>query len=652
MENETQAKIEKMRDTIRRLNDQYYNHGQSDVSDEVYDSLKRTLAELEGYEELPDSPTGEVGAPSTDTLFQKSEHPSPMLSLANVFDREGMYEWMKSLRYPWNAKTAAQLAVEYKYDGASLNLVYVNGILKEALTRGQGTVGDNIIENALMFIGVPPKIPSTGNDILEIRGEVIISKSSFAKLRENAGRTYANARNMVAGLMRRKDPHTLNGMCIEFIAYDAVMHDETGIEWIAMGELPKPIQESFCISEPVDIVSANDFDAMDKALTIIEESKGDFDYDIDGAVIKVIESDRRKGLGSRLTTPRWAIAYKFPAQSGTAVLEEVDVQVGRTGVLTPVARITPVVLAGATISNVTLHNYDEIRRLGLMIGDTVVVSRRGEVIPKIESVVMDLRPEDAKKIVEPTECPVCKGEADRKNNGAFLYCMNPKCESKLLNKFIYFVGKDGVDIRNLGPTTIAALVSDGFISTFSCIYYLTERDLLAVGVGESMARKIVQAIDAGRTVAFGKVLRAIGIPEVGEGTTRELVRLYSNFDQFTDASKDELMSLDGIGEVIADEIMNYIKENSEELLELDGVLDYADEIDDVDQDLIGHVYVVTGSMFGDLTRKEMEDHLRARGAKVVGTVSKNTTAVYIGENPGARKVEDAKRLGIATVTIF
>lgn len=645
-------RIEALRAEIKRLNDLYYNKGESDVTDDVYDSLKRQLRDLEGDTTDPLSPLNLVGAPS-DGGFDKVRHLSPMLSLKNAYNEEELTDWVMGL----GVSVLAEL--QYKFDGASLNLIYRNGKLSTAVTRGDGTEGDDVTDNAVFFEGVPQALNGKaikGN--LEIRGEVIVPHSHFVKANERrsaAGKpTYANPRNMVAGIMRRKDGESIQGLGLKFIAYEAIVHDD--LDWVdktfrqIIDDLAWPYETANHVWRGL----TGSVDKIMDQINAVAASRDTIGFDIDGLVLKITDPKVRVKLGFRSTSPRWAIAYKFEAQTATSVLERVEIQVGRTGVLTPVAKITPVKLCGVTVSSVTLHNFGEIERLGLRVMDTVIVSRRGDVIPKIEGVVEALRTDEHGLIHAPTECPCCGSKVETKLLGkqgeesVELYCTNPfTCGGQVINSMIYFVSRAGIDVKHLGPAAVESLIVSGSLASFSSLFHLSEQDFYAAGIGESMTDKIMTSIERCKKLPFYKVLRAVGIPEVGDSTARALSARYRNFAALAAATKEELETVDDVGPVVADKIAGSFSTKGTDLLALDKILTYTDEIikkAEV-QDLADKTVVVTGSDFDGLNRKAMEESVIARGGKLVKSVSKNVDIVFAGTGAGPDKIKKALDLG-------
>ncbi|MNP89154.1 DNA ligase [compost metagenome] len=639
-----QNEISSLRAELTRLNDLYYNKGESDVEDEVYDSLKRRLQELEGTSDDPLSPLNRVGAPSSGG-FAKIRHLSPMLSLQNLYNEQEVVDWVTNIGRPYKA------SIEMKLDGASLDLMYHKGRLAYAATRGDGETGDDITENAVYFEGVPIEVPSFDFNV-EVRGEVICLHHHFkiaCERRLAEGKSvYANPRNMVAGLMRKKEGAALQGLGLRFIAYDIIIHTGANPTSVPVSHVEDSLTGLFNIVDSVWEGALTSTDQIMDAINKLAELRKELDYDIDGAVLKINEPGARTTLGNRSTSPRWAAAYKFEAQTTTSVLESIDVQVGRTGVMTPVAKIRPVNLCGVTISSVTLHNFDEIARLDLRLLDTVIVSRRGDVIPKIEGIVKALRMDEHGVINPPVECPSCGHPVATRGDGIELFCTNMiNCPAQIVNRMAYFVSRDGIDVKNLGPASIEALIASGSLGSFSSLFHLSESDFYAAGIGEAMTDKIMASIERSKNLPFYKVLRAVGISEIGDSTARAIAERYSSFGAIAEASQQDLRNIPDVGPVVALNLFQAMAANGSDLFALDKILTYTEDTSikmaEV-QDLAGKTVVVTGSDFNGKTRKQMEADVISRGGKLASGVSKNTDYVYVGAGAGPEKVRKAKEL--------
>lgn len=642
------SRIEALRAEISRLNHLYYNEGESDVDDEVYNSLKAELRELEGETDDPLSPLNQVGA-VPDGIFEKIQHLTPMLSLGNVYNEAELVDWCLGLGY------AAFAQLELKHDGLAIGLLYDNTHLKYAATRGDGNIGDDITDNAVYFEGIPEQLRGFKGKA-EIRGEAIVPHKHFKRvceLRASQGKkVYANPRNMVAGLARKKEGAELQGMGIRFIAYDAVIHTDAGPISVPMSYFSEDVRSQFHVSLPVWEGLTSDIGNIVETIEDVTEDRPNLGHDIDGLVLKLIKPAERATLGQRSTSPRWATAYKFEAQTATTVLESVEVQVGRTGVLTPVAKIRPVQLCGVTISSVTLHNFEEIERLDLRILDTVVVSRRGDVIPKIESVVKALRVDEHGAVKTPTECPCCGSAVEKrlvgKEEGVKLFCTNLiNCPAQLINRMSYFVSRDGIDVKNLGPAAVESLIAVGSLGSFSSLFYLGEQDFYAAGIGEAMTDKIISGLNRCKKIPFFKVLRAVGINGVGDSTARDLSERFPTFADLGKASFKTLQEVDDVGPTVATNIMLTFCANDADLLALDKIFTYTEyNIKKAEvQDLAGKTVVVSGSDFDGKTRKQLEEDVIGRGAKLSKNVSKNTDILFAGTGYGPDKVKTAKELG-------
>lgn len=648
-------RVKELRKLIAQLNDEYYNKGESSVSDEVYDSLKAELTALEPGSTDPLSPINQVGAPSNGG-FDKFTHPVPMLSLDNVFDEGEVIQWLSTLP----VKTI--IGLEYKLDGASLELVYRNNKLFVASTRGDGEVGDDVTENACYFRGIPFDLPSSlkGLHSIIVRGEVIIKNDVFHSLntaRQASGKTvYANPRNAVAGLLRSLDADPSHLGKVTFIAYDLYIQKTKDGEWenTDVYAYEEDMDDFILVERPWMGVSDRNDELMD-AINRSMEGRADIGYDIDGMVIKVLSSSERKKLGSKSTTPRWATAYKFQAQTVTSILRAVEFQVGRTGVITPVAKIDPVVVCGVTVSSVTLHNLTEIERLDLRLSDTVVVSRRGDVIPKIESVVVALREDEHGVIGTPDTCPSCGEPTTRSATGIELLCTNKvTCPAQLINRMAHFVSRDGIDVKYMGPAVVEALIVSGSLGSFNSLFYLNEDDFYQAGVGSAMTAKILDNISKVKTIPFFKVLRAVGLPEIGDSTARSLAEKFHSFVELMSASEEDITSIADIGPAVVSSIMTLDDLQAGDLTNLDKTLTYVEtkRPKAEQQDLAGMTVVVTGSVFEGRSRKEMEEWVQARGAKLSKSVSKNTDVIYVGAGAGPDKLKKAKALGITQVSYF
>lgn len=645
------AAMKALREKIVHLNKRYHEDSVSEVSDPVYDELKRELIAYEKELDIddPTSPTKTVGSAAGGNGFEVVRHLTPMRSLDNVFDVVGLMEWIGTL------PLGTQITKEPKLDGLALDLVYFNGKLTRAITRGDGFEGELVTDNAIGVWGVQTDLGCASvPGILEVRGEVIVTVADFNKinemLRNTGGKQYANPRNYAAGSLRVKDSTVVPNRRLKFIAYDYIYGGV--MPKLSGGRLDVLANMGFSTSEPGPVYVSNNPEEVkydtEVLLKDLLEKRSSYPYEIDGMVFKAADEDIRKQLGSRSNSPRWATAYKFPAEEGVSEMGYVRFQVGKSGVLTPVAEIDPIRLCGVTISNITLHNVAEIERLGLMYFDKVVVSRRGDVIPKIESVLKDLRIGEELRVIYPIHCPSCGCEVERVNHS--LYCPNTTgCPDQAVGRLVHFVSRDGMNIKDLGEAGVTELVKHGLVSSFSSLFYLGDEDLkLVYPNSEVMRKKVLKNIQAAKTQPLRKVIFAVGMPGVGEGTSERLAMNFKSFEEICDATLEQLMDIPDIGEDTAQSIVNACSINRREYITYDKLFTYVEDapIDPtIVRDLEGKRVVVTGSNFDGLSRSQMEAQVKARGAKLTSTVSPKLDILYAGTGPGPEKVKAALKLG-------
>lgn len=646
-----------LRERIKQLNHLYYNESISQVTDAVYDSLKQRLTELENEWGVEDwaSPTNTVGAPVVGGHFQVVRHLTPMLSLANVYDEHELKEWIESL------PEEATISSEPKIDGLSLDLVYFDGALRRAITRGDGIEGEDVTENALNVWGVQHTLgqPAPAG-IFEVRGEVYIAKEAFTSINEGllaAGKKpYANARNYASGSLRLKNPEEVLARRLKFVSYDYIYHG-TGLDNVQSKEQQLLFYGfDYAVSAPVSerVKKSLGSHALRSLLEDMLKARHNWSYEIDGMVFKVNEPEYRRQLGSRLNNPRWAVAYKFPAEDGSSILRDILWQVGKSGVVTPVAVIDPVRVAGVTITNVTLHNVAEIERLELLIGDHIVVTRRGDVIPKIEGVLTELRTGNEEAIHYPERCPACEEPLTRMTHS--IYCTNNSgCPDQSVARMAHFASRGGMNIKGLGDAAITELVRNHLVMSFSSLFYLSDQDLAVAIKSDKTRAKVLQAIADAKHRPFHRVIFAIGIPEVGEGTAERLAEHYNSFEELCNATRDDLKQIPDIGDIVSESIYENCQLHRKEYLGYDKLFTYVKEpeTETAERDLEGQVVVVSGNgfMIDDtyLSRAEMEKNVKARGAKLVSSISSNVDLFFCGTNAGPEKVRKAKNLGFTQV---
>lgn len=645
-----------LRDTIVHLNKRYHEDSVSEVTDPVYDELKKELIEYErilGIDD-PTSPTKTVGYTTGSNGFEVIRHITPMRSLDNVFNIDELMEWDETL------PPEADVVMEPKVDGLSLNLVYLNGFLKTATTRGDGFEGEDVTQNAINVWGVQTSLGNSvhPDSLIEVRGEVKVDKKVFKEIndanREAGKKTYANPRNYAAGSLRLKDPDEVIHRRLSFVAYDYVLDFP---DKYYLGTSPHDLlyQWGFKTTTPVPVlVSRKDLSKevrreiyeqmLERSLAI----RPDWEYEIDGMVFKVSQLALRMAMGSRSNSPRWATAYKFPAEEGVSIFHGAKFQVGKSGVVTPVAIIRPVHICGVTVSSPTLHNIAEIERLDLMVGDHIIVSRRGDVIPKIESVILDLRTPDCTPLEYPTHCPSCGCELVRQTHS--LYCPNNSgCPDQAVARLVHFVSRDGMNIKDLGEAGITELVKHGLVGSFSSLFYLGYEDLkLVYPTSDITIKKVLKNIQAAKTQPLRKVIFAVGMPGVGEGTAERLALNYKTFEEICNATFEELKSIPDIGPDTAQAVIDACAANRREYLSYDKLFTYVEDAPpdpSIVRDLEGKRVVVTGGSFDGLSRSQMEANVKARGGRLTSTISPNLDILYAGTGAGPEKVKKAIKLG-------
>jgi len=654
-------RIAKLKKQITYYREAFHVYNREEISQEALDSLKHELYKLEEeYPELitADSPTQRVAGLALDK-FKKIKHPSRMLSLEDVFDFEEIQAWKNKIQ-----KLVPTAKLDYycelKMDGLALSLIYKNGILETASTRGDGFIGEDVTNNVKTIESIPLKIENLA-EIIEVRGEVYLSKKQFKKLNEKqelkGEKSFANPRNLAAGSLRQLDPKIAASRGLEFMAYSLITD---------LGQ--KTHEEEHLLMQKLGfkIGPANKYCANLKELWQFCEDwhgkkRDNLEYEIDGVVIVVNNQSLHERLGVVGKAPRYSIAYKFPAEEKTTIVKDIQLQIGRTGALTPVAILEPVFLAGSTISRATLHNFDEIERLGLKIGDTVIIQKAGDVIPKIVKVLVELRTGKEKNIKIPVECPFCDGAVSYENNGIILYCKNPNCFSKQRENLIHFV--QVLDIDGLGEANIDLFLENSLIATTADIYRLKVGDLLELPrFGIKKAEKIIKSIASKKEIDLVKFINSLGIRYVGAETSVLISRAYLEnltfplkvndlWNLWEKLKLDDWLSLDGIGEKTAESLYYYFQDEDnhklwEDFTEL-GIILKSKQVNQ-DQKLLNQSFVITGSL-EKLSRKEIKDLIMKFGGKVSSSVSKNTDYLVYGEKAGSKKLQ-AEELGVKMIT--
>ncbi|HHK5602795.1 NAD-dependent DNA ligase LigA [Streptococcus mutans] len=639
---------ERMNELVQLLNQyarEYYTKDNPSVSDAEYDKLYRELVELEKEfpeDILPNSPTHRVGDLVLDG-FEKYRHEYPLFSLQDAFSREELDAFDRRIKAEF---PQADYLAELKIDGLSISLTYVNGRLRVGATRGDGTVGENITENLKRVRDIPLHLPE--NIDLTVRGECYLPKASFktinAERRENGETEFANPRNAAAGTLRQLDTKVVAKRKLATFIYQ-----EAGPTAASSQEA---VLESFAklgfTVNPRHIISSS-MDAIWQFIEDVAKERTELAYDIDGVVIKVNSLALQEALGFTVKAPRWAIAYKFPAEEKTAEILSVDWTVGRTGVVTPTANLTPVQLAGTTVSRATLHNVDYIAEKDIRIGDIVVVYKAGDIIPAVLHVVENKRDQQVPLPI-PTVCPSCQSELIHFEDEVALRCVNPRCPAQLKEKLIHFASRDAMNIIGLGPAIVEKLFTAELICDVADIYQLTPENLMQLeGIKEKSATKLYKAIQASKANSAEKLLFGLGIRHVGSKASRLLMERFESLEQLAAADFDDIAAIDGLGIVIAESLKTYFATAGAQklLIELKTAglnLTYLGKKTASDAALTGMTIVLTGKL-ANLTRSQAKEKLQSLGANVAGSVSKKTSLVIAGSDAGS-KLEKAKTLGI------
>lgn len=654
-----QKQLSELRNRIEHHNRLYHQLDRPEITDQEYDELFARLQALEAaHPDLitPDSPTQRVGsAPLAG--FRQVTHRVPMLSLDKVVDAQELDRFEERCRKRLGLEGELEFNCEPKIDGVAVSLLYEEGILLRAATRGDGTTGEDITHNVRTIRAVPlklagDKVPA----ILEVRGEIFMSRSGFAALntqaRESGEREFVNPRNAAAGALRQLDSRITASRPLSMYCY-------------GVGELDRathPASLSGVFSElqrwglPVNPL-ARTVRGAQACLAYCEgllAQRAQLDYEIDGVVIKLNELAQQEKLGLNARTPRWAMAYKFPAEEAATRLLDVEFQVGRTGTLTPVARLEPVFVAGVTVSNATLHNMDEVSRLGIRLGDKVIVRRAGDVIPKIMAVSPDNINPDGREITAPTVCPVC-GSAVRKEPGEVLMRCSGSlvCRAQLVQSLIHFASRGGMDIEGLGSKLVEQLVEQKLVGNLADLYRLDQEQLANLErMGDKSAAKLVSAIEASKSRSLARLLFALGIRDVGEATALALARRFGSLQALMASSEDDLLDIPDIGPVVARRIIDFLAQpGNRQLIEalLAAGVEPPAQVPQARErlPLEGQTWVVTGSL-DSMDRSQATATLQALGAKVAGSVSARTTCVVAGPGAGS-KLTKAEALGVKVI---
>lgn len=657
MEKDIKSRINYLKKEISRHNKLYYDRSAPEISDKEYDDLVKELEKLEHDYPLfasADSPTQKVsGTPSSS--FAQVKHAVPMLSLDNTYSEEELGKWhertMKNL-----AGKETEFTIEPKIDGVGISLTYINGKLSVGATRGDGETGEDITENIKTIKDIPQKLKDEKPPFFfELRGEVFIDKSDFEKINEtiieNEGQKFANPRNAASGSLRQKDPKITAERKLKYFVHSFGKVEgkefKTYSEFIEYcGKCGFHLQKDFKICKTLnEIIDFTNY---------MMEKRESVPYEIDGLVVKVNSLTYQRELGYTNKSPRWAIAFKFPAKQATTTLNKIRVQVGRTGIITPSAILEPVALAGVTISHATLHNFEEIERLDVNEGDTVLIERAGDVIPKIVKVVKKGTLSHSKSFFKPPHnCPSCHSEIVKESEEEVAYrCVNPECPAQFQRHLVHFVSRNAMDIEGFGEAVIDQLLERKKLKILADIYNLTFDDFLELELfKEKKANNVMKAINESKKRPLSKLLFALGIRHVGEKASETIAKRFKNIEALFEASVDDLTRINDIGDVLAQSLKEYFERpevrHAVDTLKAAGVNMTEPESENAGTQFEGKTFVLTGEL-PNYTREQAEEIIKSLGGRTSSSVSKKTSYVLAGENAGS-KLEKAKTLGVEII---
>ena len=671
-------KYEKLRKEIEKHNNLYYNEDKPIISDMEYDKLIRELRDLEeinpnlkveyeiknskvgfGNEKSENenvSPTEKIGGIASEK-FSKVRHRVPMLSLSNTYNISEIEDFDKRVKKIIDVKKKIDYVLELKLDGLSISLIYENGVLKQGITRGDGQIGEDVTENIMEIESVPKKLKEPIS--LEVRGEVILPISEFGRInqeREDEGEdVFANPRNAAAGTIRQLDKSIVKERKLDCYLYYLVNAEEYGM---------KTHKESIEYIEKLGFKTTkifelyNDFGKLEKAIDVWKTKREKLDYETDGLVIKVNEFEHYDELGYTTKSPRWAIAYKFPAEQVKTKLYDVTFQVGRTGVVTPVAELEAVNLSGSVVKRASLHNFDEIRRKEIKIGDNVIIEKAAEIIPQVVNVVFEDRKGDEKDIEVPTNCPICDSELVKEEGQVALKCLNPQCPEKVKREIAYFVSRDAMNITGLGEKIVEKFIELGKIKTVVDIYslknYAEELENLEK-MGKKSVENLINSVEESKKQGFSKVLYALGIPFVGKFNANLLTKNYNSIELLKEKSVEDLLEIKGIGDKVAVAVHTYLNDENNwakivALKEI-GLQFEAEETEEKeieDNPIKGKSFLATGKL-EKYKRNDIKDIILAKGGNYLSGVTKKLDYLIAGEKAGS-KLSKAEELGVRVLT--
>ncbi len=651
---------EELKKIIFKHDYNYYVLDKPTITDYEYDKLYEELLKIESSEkdlDISDSPSQRVGGKALDS-FQKIEHRAPMLSLSNSYSSEDIFDFDEKVKKFLNISAEIEYLCELKFDGLSMELIYEKGRLLRALTRGDGTVGEDVTLNVRTIKSIPLKLKSNNPpELLEIRGEVLIFKEDFSRLneiqQENGIQTFANPRNAAAGSIRQLDSKITSSRPLKFFGY--ALGAVEGISFRTQDEI-----QHFLCEQRIPTVLETDPDLVKickgpqsviEYYHTIEHRRSSLPFDIDGIVVKVNSVRLQNDLGLVARSPRWATAAKFKPEQALTQIKEIIVQVGRTGALTPVAIMTPVNVGGVTVTNATLHNQDEIDRKDLRVGDTVIIQRAGDVIPEIVSVVLEKRPHDSKPFKMPSKCPACNSATEKLENEVITRCLNPLCIAVVKESLKHFVSRRAMNIDKVGDKLIEHLVDHGLLKVFSDFYKITDIQLQSLErQGKKSASNIISSIEKSKNPTLNRFIYSLGIRFVGEQTAKLLADHFVNIQNLLNAKEEDLLQIPEIGPKVAKSIISWIsnKECIKEIHELERMgIKISNPVRSVTGPLSGQSFLITGTL--PIHRDEAKTLIESNGGKILSSVSSKLNYLVVGSDPGS-KFEKAEKLGVKVIS--
>jgi len=647
--NEARKRVDELRDLLDQANKAYYQDAQPFMSDKEFDKTLKELEKLEHEFNLqdPESPTQRVGG-EVSSVFETVQHPVPLLSLDNTYNEEELNDFDGRVKKILGHEDYEYM-VELKFDGASLRLRYENGNLALGATRGDGQQGDDITNNVKTIRDIPLQLHGDAPDVVEVRGEAYMEREAFARMnqhREEEGlNVFANPRNSTAGSLKMQDPKAVSQRPIRFFAFDMLLDEDDSLTQSQKAELLSefglPVSEHYKICSKIDEVH--------EVISDWKELRKQLPYETDGVVIKVNQSHLRDELGTTSKFPRWAISYKFEAEQATTTINDITLQVGRLGTITPVAELEAVELAGTTVKRASLHNEDEIQRKDIRIGDTVVVEKAGEIIPQVISVVDLDRENRNAPFTFPKTCPACDSELIKYEDEVAWRCVNPTCPPQVRIRIEHFASRDAMDIEGLGESVVDQLVSAELIKTYGDLYDLEKEQVIELErMADKSAQNLVDAISKSKEQPFERVIYALGIRFVGKTVAKDLARAFKSKEKLQSVTEEELTAVDSIGPRIAESVVDFFSNQKNKTIVAhlaEKGLQFEQEEEELASNIFeGKKFVLTGSL-PTYTRKEAADLIEKHGGKTASSVSGNTDFVLAGESAGS-KLEKARDLEV------